>query len=51
MTELHCTRLLSKGLHKLRVENMQVAYRYGEEVEWRGPGLPKQPISASYIKH
>jgi len=51
MTELHCTRLLSKGLHKPRVENMQVAHSYGHEVEWRGPGFPKQPISASYIKH
>lgn len=51
MTELHGSRLLSKGLHKLRVEFMQIAHSYGLEVQWQGPGFAKQRIPASSLKH
>jgi len=51
MTELQGHRLLSKGLHKLRIEYVQMRDAYGLEVQWQGPGITKQPIAASYLKH
>ena len=51
MTELQGRRLLSKGLHKLRLEFVQMRDAYGLEVQWQGPGISKQPIAASYLKH
>jgi|GEM_PF-6270725 len=39
-----------KGLHKLRLEYVQMRDAYGLEVQWQGPGISKQPIAASYLR-
>jgi len=51
MTENQGRRLLSQGLHKLRLEYVQMRDAYGLEVQWQGPGITRQPIAASYLKH
>jgi hypothetical protein len=51
MTELQGRRLLSKGLHKLRIEYLQMFHDSGLEVQWQGPGIDKQPIAATQLKH
>ena len=51
MTEHQGRRLLSKGLHKLRLDFVQMLDAYGLEVQWQGPGIARQPIAASYLKH
>ena len=51
MTEHQGRRLLSQGLHKLRLEYTQMRDAYGLEVQWQGPGIARQPIAASYLKH
>ncbi len=49
MTELQGRRLLSKGLHKLRIEYVQMYHGYGLDVQWQGPGLPRQAIAPGYL--
>jgi len=51
MTELQGRRLLSKGTHKLRIEFVQMYHSFGLEVQWQGPGIPKQPIPPDYLKY
>jgi len=51
MTEQQGRRLLSKGLHRLRIDFVQMFAAHGLEVQWQGPGITKQPIAANYLKH
>jgi hypothetical protein len=51
MREMQGRCLLSQGLHKLRVEFIQVAENCALEVQWQGPGFAKQPIPAENLKH
>lgn len=51
MTEHQGRRLLSQGLHKLRIEYVQMRDAYGLEVQWQGPGITRQPVAASQLKH
>jgi hypothetical protein len=43
-----CDFVTSSGL---RLEYTQMRDTYGLEVQWQGPGIGRQPIAASCLKH
>jgi hypothetical protein len=51
MTELQGRRLLSQGLHSLRIEYVQMRDACGLEVQWQGPGIGRQAIPPNALKH
>ncbi|MEX1118861.1 MAG: PA14 domain-containing protein, partial [Terrimicrobiaceae bacterium] len=51
MTEHSGSLLLSKGLHRIDVQFVQMYAAFGLEVEWKGPGLTRQTIAPENLKH
>lgn len=50
MTETRGRVLLSRGLHEIRVEYVQMYHDLGLEVRWEGPGIPRQPIAPEFFR-
>jgi hypothetical protein len=51
MMEHSGTRLLSKGLHSIDVEFLQMYSSFGLKIQWEGPGLPRQDIAKEALKY